>query len=114
MQELDRVFDSDDVLGPGRVDAIEHRRERSGLTGTGDAGDEHHAASFLADLFDDLWHVELFERLDLGGDDAEDESDVAALLEDVHTEASQAGYAVCHVELGGLFELLLLPVAHHA
>ena len=68
----------------------------------------------VADLLHDLRHVELVERADLGGNHAQDHADVAALLEDVHAEASQAGDAVGHVELGILLEFLFLPVGHHA
>src|SRR6202012_4519626 len=81
---------------------------------TGGAGDEDQAALLYANPVDDGRKVELFGGANLGGDDAEDHADVAALLEDVHTEAAQAGDAVRHIEFGGFLELLLLPVGHHA
>src|SRR5258708_4814854 len=58
--------------------------------------------------------IELFQSADLGGDHAQHQSYVATLLKNVDTEASQAGHAVRHVELGGFFEFLFLPVGHHA
>jgi len=32
MQELDRVFDGDEVIGAAGVDAVDHGRKRGGLT----------------------------------------------------------------------------------
>ena len=58
--------------------------------------------------------LKLLDGANLRRDDAENHADVAALLEDVDAEASEAGDAIGHVELGGLFEFLLLPVGHHA
>src|SRR5262249_32851214 len=49
-----------------------------------------------------------------GRDDAEDHADVAALLENVDAETTEAGDAVRHVELGGFFKFLLLAGRHHA
>ena len=60
------------------------------------------------------WEEIVRRWLDLGGDDAEHHADVAALLEDVDTEAAQSGDAIRHVEFGIFLELLLLPVGHHA
>ncbi len=74
----------------------------------------HQSASFFADLFDNLGQIQFVNRLDLGGNDAEHQSDVAALLEHVDTEAAQSGDAVRHVEFGIFLELLFLAVGHHA
>ena len=65
-------------------------------------------------MFNDLGQVEFFQRPDLSGDHAQYQSYVAALLEDVHAEASQSGHAIGHIQLGRLLEFLLLPVGHHA
>ena len=51
---------------------------------------------------------------DVGRDDAHHYRIRAALLKNVDAEAAEAGDAIRHVELGVLFELLLLPVRHHA
>ena len=47
MDELDRVFQRDDVDGLGLVDLVQHRGQRRGFAGAGGAGDEHQAG-FLA------------------------------------------------------------------
>src|SRR5262249_36960751 len=114
MQIFDRVLDGDDVLGAQGVDAVNHGGERGGLTGAGGAGGENQPALLFANLGEDAGQFEFFNRANLSGDDAQHHADVAALLEDVDAEAAEAGHAVGHVELGGLFEFLLLPVGHHA
>ena len=114
VQEFDWVFDGDDMLGAGGVDAIDHGSERGGLARAGDARNQDEAARHVANLLNDFWQVEFIERADLGGNDSEHQSHVAALLKDVYTEAAQSGHAVGHVDFGGLFELLLLARRHHA
>ena len=43
VQELDRILDGEDVIGPGLVDQIDDRRERRRLARSGRPGDEHDA-----------------------------------------------------------------------
>ena len=114
VQIFDRVFNGDDVLGAERIDAVDHRGQRGGLTGTGGAGGQNQATLLFANCGKNARQLELFNRADLGRDDAENHADVAALLEDVDAEAPESGDAVGHVEFGGFLELLLLAVGHHA
>ncbi len=114
MQEFDGIFDGDDVLGAGRVDAIDHCGQRGGLAGAGYARDQHQAARHIAHLLHHFGQVEFVECTDLGGDDAQYQAHVPALLEDVHTEAAQSGDAVGHIDFRSLFEFLFLPGRHHA
>src|SRR5262249_35838966 len=114
VEKFDRIFNRDDVVRAAGVDAIEHGGQSGRFTGTGDSCDQNQSALFVANMFDHFGQIELFQRPDLGGDHAQHQSDVAALLENVHTEAAQTGDAVGHIQLGSLFELLLLPVGHHA
>ena len=44
VQELDRVFDGDDVAAAVLVDVVDHRRQAGGLAAAGGAGDEDDAA----------------------------------------------------------------------
>src|SRR6202012_3424961 len=108
------VFDGDEVIGAPGVDAVDHGGEGGRPTGTGGAGDEDPAALCFANSIDDGAQVQFFGGANLGGNDAENHADVAALLEYVDAEAAEAGDAVRHVEFGGFLELLLLPVSHHA
>src|SRR3984957_10279390 len=114
VQIFDRVFDGDDVLGAQRVDAVDHRGECGRFTGTSGAGGENQTALLFANLRKDAREFEFFDGANLGGNDAQNHADVAALLEHVHTETSQAGDAVGHIEFGGFLEFLFLPVGHHA
>src|SRR5580692_815272 len=114
VQIFDRVFDGDDVLGAQRVNAVDHRGERRRFSGTGGAGGENQAALLFAKLRKNAREFKFFDGANFGGNDAQDHADVAALLEYVHTKASEAGDAVSHIEFGGFLEFLLLPVGHHA
>ncbi len=96
------------------IDAVDHCGKRGGFAGTGSASDQDKTALLFADAIDDRGQVEFVRGANLGGDDAKDHADVAALLEDVNAEAAEAGNAVSHVELGGLFKFLFLAVGHHA
>src|SRR5579862_5055364 len=49
-----------------------------------------------------------------GRNHAKHKANVAALLKYVHTEASETGDAIGHVDFRGFFEFLLLPRRHHA
>ena len=52
MQVLDGIFDSDDVLALGGVDAIDERRQGGGLSGTGGPGDHDQTIGPHGELFD--------------------------------------------------------------
>jgi hypothetical protein len=57
--------------------------------------------------------VEPHWRRHLGRDDAHDDADHAALLEDVHAVAHAVGRAVREVDLEVVLEVRALPFAHH-
>src|SRR6476469_7358978 len=54
MKKLDRVFDGQDVVVPVNVDLIDHLSERSRLTRSRWAGNEHQSTRFFAKICDDL------------------------------------------------------------
>ena len=114
MQKFDRVFNRNNVFGAGGVNAVHHRRQRCRLTGAGDAGHQHQSARHVANLLDNLGQIEFVERANFGGNHAQHQSHVAALLKNVHTEAAQSGDAVGHINFRALFEFLFLPGRHHA
>src|SRR5258708_20965848 len=60
VQKLDRVFDGDQVVGAVGIDAVDHGRERSGLTGTGGSGNQNQPALLFADFVDDCGEIQLF------------------------------------------------------
>src|SRR3954470_1892863 len=114
MQKFDWILDGDHVFGAKRVHAIDHRGQRCRFSRAGDSRDQHESTRLVAYLLDDLGQIQLFKDANLGGNNAQHQSDVAALLKDVHAESSESGDSVRHIEFRGLFELLLLPVRHHA
>src|SRR5712692_3922349 len=114
VQEFDGVFDGDQVIGAVGIDAIDHRRECGGLTGTGGSRHEDQAALLLANLVNDSGEVQFFSSANFRGNNAQDHADIAALLKNVDAEASQAGNPVGHVQFRRFLELLLLAVGHHA
>src|SRR6267142_2769962 len=67
VQELDGVFDGDQVIGAIRVNAINHRGERSGLTGTGGSRDEHQTALLFANFCNDRREVQFVRGANLRG-----------------------------------------------
>ena len=102
------------MLGAAGVDTVDHGRQGGRFAGTGHARDQYQAARHFADLFDDFGKIEFIQCANFGGNDAKHKTHIAALLENVHTETSQACDAVCHVDFSGFFELLLLAGRHHA
>jgi hypothetical protein len=108
VEELDRILDGHDVIRPGAVDQVDHRRERRRLAGAGRAGHEHEPAGALGQLGEGIGHAELLERLQLGRDETEGGTEALALEVDVHAEAREARDRVREVELPVDLELLLL------
>ena len=80
----------------------------------GNAGDQHQPSRHVANVLHYFGQVEFIEGPNLSRNYAQYNSHIAALLENVHTETSQACDAVCHVDFSGFFELLLLAGRHHA
>jgi hypothetical protein len=97
VQELNGVFDGDQVIGARSVDAVDHRGESGGLTGTGGSRNQYKPALLFANFVDHRRQVQFVGSANLGGNNAEHHTDVAALLKYVYTEAAQARYAVRHI-----------------
>ena len=114
MQKFDRIFNRDNVLRARRVHAVDHRRQCRRFSGTRNPRHQDQPARHVANLLDHLGQKQFVQCANLGGNDSEHQPHVAALLENVHTEASQSGDAVRHIDFRGLFEFLLLPRRHHA
>ncbi len=72
------------------VDAVDHRGERGRLPGTGRAGDENESTSFLGNPLDDRGKTELRHALVVIGNNAQHDTDRAALLKDVGAKTAQA------------------------
>src|SRR6185295_17124715 len=86
VDELDRIFDGNDVAFEGVVQIIDHGRERRRLTGPGWAGHKDQSLFPIAELSHDRRHAEFFHRNDLGGNVSEDSAKPAVLDEDIDAE----------------------------
>ena len=113
VQDLDRVLDRDDVLPPGAVDVVDHRRERRRLARAGRAGDEHETAALLGEPGDAAREPELEEVRDLARDHAEGKRGRATLAKPVDPEARQGRVRVGDVEVAGVLERVPAPRRDH-
>ena len=86
MNELDGIFDGDDMAWMDGIAIVDHGGQRRRFAGTGRAHDEHQSAFGHRDIFDDGREFELLDGLNLRLDVAEDESDISPLPEDVDAE----------------------------
>ncbi len=106
VQELDRIFDRDDVRVPVLVDVVKHRREGRRFSGSSDSRDENQAARHQRDSLAHLGEVELRDGLCLEGHGSERVGDRSALLVGVDAEAPDARHREREVGLLLLGELL--------
>ena len=98
MQELDRIFDREDVLGARLVDQVDDRGQRRRLARSGRTGDEHDAV--LAAPRSRQATAGRFRSASDGifvGDDAHHDREGAALAEDVDAEARAVGQRIREV-----------------
>ena len=113
MDELDGIFDGDDVLVALAVDLIEHGGQGGGFAGAGGTGDQDQTARTIAEFGDYGRKIELGEGFNLKGNDAEDGGDSSALIEDVGAEAGKTLESEGKIELEIFFEAMLLDVGHY-
>ena len=106
VDELDRIFQRDDVVGLGAVDLVENGGERGRLARAGRAGDEHQPRLFPANLLEDRRQVQAFERGDDRVELAHDHADATLLAEDVHTEARLRAELVTAVARAGFEQVI--------
>src|SRR5437879_5286983 len=113
MQKLDRVLDGDDVSRTRRVDSIDHRCERRGLSRSGGAGYQNQPAALVGDAVDYRRQAKLHAVLALIGNDPQHDADAAALLKNVSAKSAQTFDAVSNVDLRVVFIFMLLPIRHN-
>ena len=104
VEDLDRVFDGDDVLPARLVDVIDDRGEGRRLAGAGRAGDEHEPSVLVGHRLDARRHPQVLEARNVLWDDAERERDRAPLAKGIDAETRQIPTRVGAVELSGLVE----------
>ena len=89
VQELDRIFDRDDVVRRVLVAIVDHRRERGRLARAGGTDHEDHAALHHHQVFENVWQTQIVETRHIRGDIAQHHRGIAALVKDVHPEAAE-------------------------
>ena len=97
MRELHRVFQGDDVPGAGFVDAVDERRQRVGLAGARAPGDQDQPVLFRHHVQKGLGQAKLLHAGNARGQPPHDQSQAAALAEDIDAEAALAGQRVGEV-----------------
>ena len=113
MDELDRVFDRDDVTLQFLIDLVDHRGERGALSRAGGAGDEHEATGPVGQLGDDVGQAQLLEGLHVEGNLPDHDRDAATLFEHVAAEAREILDAEREVKLALGLEPLFLVLGEH-
>ena len=86
MQELDRVFQRQDVLVLCGVDVIDQRGHRARLAGPRYAGDQNHTALGECDRLEHRWKPQLLKRGDLKRNNSHYDHEARPLLQDVYAE----------------------------
>ena len=114
VHELDRVLDRDDVVGPGPVDQVDHRRERGALARPGGPGHDHQALGEVAEVLHLAAEAHLVRGPDAGGDDPEDRHRAVPVAARVAAEPGQALDLVGPVGVARLAKLADLARRHDA
>ena len=108
VNELDRVFERDDVEAARGVQVIDHRRERGRLAGAGGAGDQHHALVVVAEFLDDGRQRQSVDARDVLRDRAKRRAEAGFLAEHVDAETPAVGRHIGEVEVVALAEVFVL------
>ena len=104
VDELNGIFDGNDVILPVLVGVIDHGREGRRLPTSRRARDQHEAFVQHGHTGEDRRQPQRFCRHDLGRDPPEDGSMPVFLLEEIGPEASQSRELVREVEIAGPFK----------
>ena len=86
VDELDRIFDREDMSFERIVQIVDHCSQRGGFSGAGRAGHQDQAFFPVAELPKDRRHAELFQRKNLGRNGPKDGAQPTALDEHIDAE----------------------------
>ena len=104
VNEFYGVFDGDDVIFSVEIRVVYHGCEGGGLAGTRRACDQHQSFAQHRKALQDWGEAEFFKREDFAGDQAEDGSDAAALIEEIGTVAGDPRIFVAEVYITRFLE----------
>ena len=94
VQELDRIFDGDDVVILFAIDAVEQHGKRRRLARSSRAGDQHDSIPQLCDVGKLLRQAQGSEIGDFRRDDAHHDRATSPLNKNVDAKARQAGQSI--------------------
>src|SRR5262245_57685254 len=94
VEELDGIFDGQNVIGLFFIHLVEDRGERGGLARYSGAGNQHDPVSQVDDFMKSFREVELLKTWNVVGNNAHDDGAATTLFEDVDAKARHAGDAV--------------------
>src|SRR6185503_3788981 len=112
VDELDRIFDGDNMARMDGVTVVAHGGEGRGFPGTGSSDDQHQPTLCDGDVIDNLRQTQLLDRLDLCLDMPKDQTDVPSLPENVDTEPAELFVIEGQVHFHFFFEFPTLLTAH--
>ncbi|MNI51946.1 hypothetical protein D3C73_1066980 [compost metagenome] len=112
VNELDGVFDGEDVVMTMGIEVIDHRRQRGGLAGTGRAGYQHQATGSVGHLAEHVAHAQFIHALHFRRDGAKHRARATVLVEHIDPKTRHAGYFKGKVGFQMFFELHPLGVIH--
>jgi len=113
VDELDRVFDSDDVAFPLPVDLVDQRREGGRLSRPGWPGDQHQSAWLLRHFRYRGGQPQILKRADGERNLSNYHRDASALTETVTAEPGEAGDPEREIEFVLHLEPLLLILSQN-
>ena len=87
MNELNRIFQRDDVDRLRLVNFIEHRRQSGGFTAAGRTGDEHESRFFLRDFPENAREVKCLQGGNGGFEPTQNDRKISALPENINAKA---------------------------
>src|SRR5215216_2619201 len=110
MHTFNRVFDGENVPLVVGVDGIQHGGQGGGLARTRRARHQHETARAVGQVHDDGRQIQVFDRGNLAGNDAQGGGDVGFVAIGVDTKTRHVLRRVSHVELQLVLETLDLLV----
>jgi len=104
VDELDGVFDRDDVVRETLIDPIQNRRQSRGFAAAGRPGDQHEAARRFGERSDRGRQPQVLHRRDLRGDQAEYGGRASLLAQQVDPKARLVPHLICEVDVSVILE----------
>ena len=97
MNELNRIFQRDDVDRLRLVNFIEHRRQSGGFTAAGRTGDEHEPGFLLRDLPENDGEMKCFQGGNGGFKPTQNDRKISALPENINAKARLVAQRIAKV-----------------